>query len=164
MCALLVDYCLRFLGGSSISPLGSLAQVMVAIMDLFGSKPKWMAGWPKQFATFCGVMFTAGATLFFLLQRYNYGDQLVIVGLSITCVLLFAQLLEWSIGFCLGCFFFGLMIQFGLVPKTVYNIFTAIVPEVRILWKTLSLSESGCPRLLPHLAALTGRILLQFWQ
>ena len=40
MGATMIDFALRFWGGANISAAGSLAQVVVAGMELFGSKPK----------------------------------------------------------------------------------------------------------------------------
>lgn len=36
----MVDYVLRIWGGANISVAGSLAQVIVAVMERFGSEPK----------------------------------------------------------------------------------------------------------------------------
>lgn len=44
MVGLLVDFCLRLLGGGNFSALGSLSAVIVALWDAAGGKPKWMAG------------------------------------------------------------------------------------------------------------------------
>ena len=60
-----MDFTLRFLGGANISVFGAAAQLIVAIREQFGSKPRWIAGPPKQFASFCGVMFAFLAFLFY---------------------------------------------------------------------------------------------------
>ena len=46
------------------------------------------------------------------------------VGLSFTCALGVAALLESAVGFCLGCFFFSIMVQIGLMPADIYVVFT----------------------------------------
>lgn len=71
MLGVLVDFCCRLVAGGNFSPLGALANVCVALMDVYGSKPIWMGGLQIQFAAFCGVMFSGLATLFFLLEKYN---------------------------------------------------------------------------------------------
>ncbi len=48
MGGLMIDFVLRLFGGGSICPLGALAQTVTAVMELFGSKPRWVAGPPKQ--------------------------------------------------------------------------------------------------------------------
>lgn len=69
MLGLLVDFVLRFVGGANISPVGSFSVLIVAVMEMFGSKPQWRAGPPKQFAALCGLMFSFLATLFWFCSK-----------------------------------------------------------------------------------------------
>ncbi len=48
----------------------------------------------------CGVMFSALATLFFLIEEFDLKNN--IVGLAFTCGLGVATALEGFLGFCLG--------------------------------------------------------------
>lgn len=52
------------------------------------------------------------------------------VGLSFTCALCVAALLEWALNFCLGCFFFSLAVRFGFVPPHVYATYNNSHTEV----------------------------------
>lgn len=46
MGGIMIDFSLRFYGGANISPIGSMAQLIAAVMERFGSKPRWVrAGW-----------------------------------------------------------------------------------------------------------------------
>lgn len=66
---LMVDFAMRFLGGSNISPIGSLSTLCVTLMEvLLHSKPKWISGPAKQFASLCGLMFATLASFFFLME------------------------------------------------------------------------------------------------
>lgn len=75
MLCLLADFVLRFVGGANFSLGGSIASLTVAFMELFGSKPKWIAAPPKQFAALCGIMFSGLATLFFLVSPRGDGPH-----------------------------------------------------------------------------------------
>lgn len=132
MGATMVDYLLRFYGGANISVVGSVAQLIAAAMERFGSKPKWIAGPPKQFASFCGVMFAFLAFLFFQLSQHVAAFKYV--GLAFTCGLAGAAGLEGLIGFCLGCWMFGLAIRFGLVSPQVYMVYTSSRDEADYTW------------------------------
>ncbi|KAG1668505.1 hypothetical protein FOA52_012099 [Chlamydomonas sp. UWO 241] len=136
MLGLAVDFFLRFIGGGNISPLGSFSACIVAVMELFGSKPQFRPGPPKQFAALCGVMFAVISTTFYLCSVYAKG--LHWVGLAFSAMLAVATGLECFLGFCLGCFFFGLMIQFGLMPKNVYQLYTSIAPEVAYTYEEMN--------------------------
>ena len=100
MLGLLVDFCCRFVAGGNFSPLGALANVCVALMDAYSSKPIWMGGLQVQFATFCGILFSAFATLFYLLEKYN--SNLNWVGLAFTIMLAGATFLNGFAGWCAG--------------------------------------------------------------
>lgn len=65
--------------GGTGSPLASLCMIPVAIGErFFGLKPNFGAGPPKQFAAFCGIMFSGLAMLFFIVdQKVGRGGLLV---------------------------------------------------------------------------------------
>ena len=134
MLGVLVDFCLRFVAGGNCSPLGALANVCVALMETFlNSKPMWKGGLQIQFAVFCGVFFSGFATLFYLLEKYN--SSLNYVGLAFTIGLAGATFLNGFVGWCAGCWMFGLGVQFGLVPESVYKIGTSIRFEQESTWE-----------------------------
>lgn len=68
--ALLVDFLLRLLaGGSSVSPLGMIATVAVAVGGGgTAHQPDFGPGAPQQFAAFCGVLVSVVASLFYVVQ------------------------------------------------------------------------------------------------
>jgi hypothetical protein len=68
-----VDFMLRFLGGANVSVYGAAGQLIAAVMERFGSKPRWIAGPPKQFASVCGLMFATLAFLFYQVGRRLVG-------------------------------------------------------------------------------------------
>lgn len=78
-----------------------------------GPACRWIAGPPKQFASFCGWMFSFLAFLFHLLAVHVF--ELKYVALSFTCGLAVATGLEGFVGFCLGCWMFKMAIRMGLV-------------------------------------------------
>jgi glutaredoxin len=60
---LFVDFALRLVAGSVVSPLGMLATVATIIW-----KPDFRPGPPKQFASFCGVLFSLLGTIFYFVD------------------------------------------------------------------------------------------------
>ncbi|KXZ47349.1 hypothetical protein GPECTOR_36g72 [Gonium pectorale] len=147
MGGLMVECVARLLGGSNAGPLGGLSQLVTAVADQFGSRPKFVGGAPKQFASFCAVMFGALAFFFFLVSDHE--GKLVNVGLAFTCAFGMAALLDSVVDFCLGCWMFGLMIRFGLVSDTVYQTFIDSKAEVEYTYDDMNkrLNE-GAPQIL----------------
>ncbi|PNH09480.1 Glutaredoxin-C6 [Tetrabaena socialis] len=121
MGGLMVEYVARVLGGGNASALGSLSGLLTAVMDLFGSKPTFAGGPPKQFAGLCGGMFAGLAFFFFLVSDHE--GKLINVGLALTCVLGLCALLEAALYFCVACWMFGLAIRFGFMSDGVYTTF-----------------------------------------
>lgn len=150
MSILMADYALRVLGGGNFSALGSLSFVIIGIAEYFGSKPRWVAGPPKQFAAFCGLMFSTLAAFFHLVAEHE--QSLKAVGLSFTCALGAAALLEWALNFCLGCFFFSLAVKFGLVPEDVYTTYNNSHVEAAYQYDDFNkrLNEGVPPSLAKH--------------
>lgn len=149
MLGLTVDFCLRVFGGGNISTLGALAGICVALMDTYtSSKPFWKAGISIQFANLCGVMFSVPATTLFLCQWAGGSDwnnaNVRYAGLAFTIALAGATGLN-AAGWCAGCWMFGLGVQFGLLPQSIYKVFTSVRAEAQYTWeeanKVLDLPE-----------------------
>ena len=98
----------RVLTGPKLSPIGLLATRVIAPKVLRRSKP--VAGPPKQFAQSIGLGFSMTA----LVLVYGFG----LVGqayVALGVLVLFAGL-EAFVGFCAGCFVFGYLMRWGLIP------------------------------------------------
>ena len=100
----------RLLTGPTLSPLGWVAQNLVA--PRLGAKAP-VPGPPKRFAQGLGAaMSTAGLVLAFVVGSHTATDAVLLV-------LAVAAGLESILGYCLGCKIFGLMIRAGVVPDAV---------------------------------------------
>lgn len=104
---LAVGFALRVAAGPRYDPFGQLATKVIA--PRLG-EPVLVAGPPKRFAQAVGLAFTLAATLALAL-----GAPAVTVGLL--AVLLVFATLESVVGFCAGCFVFGYLMRWGLVPE-----------------------------------------------
>ncbi len=98
----------RVLSGPKLSPLGQLATRVVA--PRLGPA-KLVPGPPKRFAQSIGLVFTATAATGAL--AFGAGELATVL---ISVLLVFA-LLESVVGFCAGCFAFGLLMRAGVVPE-----------------------------------------------
>jgi tellurite resistance protein TehA-like permease/glutaredoxin len=123
--SLLIDFVLRMIAGSSVSPLG-----MVATLVTSPFRPQFKPGPPKQFAAFCGTFFSLMGTIFYFVdfEGHQYVACAFMAGLA------GASGLEWSLDFCLGCLFYSWGIQFGIFPDYVYRIYTSSKQEVEESW------------------------------
>lgn len=128
MVGVLADFVARLLGCPSV--ISSLAQMIVAIMELFGSRPRWIAGPPKQFASLCGIMFSGLAVIFFMVAG-KWSDY---VGLAFTIGLAGATGMEGFLGFCLGCVFFSIGVDLGVFPANVYSVHLNSRAEAEYTW------------------------------
>jgi Domain of unknown function (DUF4395) len=100
----------RVLTGPTLSPLGWLAQNVIA-PRLGERRP--VAGPPKRFAQAMGtVMSTAALILALVAGDHTAADVVLILFLP-------AAGLESIFGYCLGCKVFGLLMRAGLVPEEV---------------------------------------------
>jgi hypothetical protein len=100
----------RVLTGPTLSPLGWLAQNVVA--PRLGAK-RPVPGPPKRFAQTLGaVMSTAAAILALALGDHAAADGVLIAFLP-------AAGLESIVGYCIGCKLFGLLMRAGVVPASV---------------------------------------------
>ncbi|XP_004343597.2 hypothetical protein CAOG_07723 [Capsaspora owczarzaki ATCC 30864] len=108
-CGILGDFCLRFIGGARISPIGAVAEWIALWFP-----PKPIPAAPKQFAVFCGIMFSAGGVIAFFAPDPSPTAGAILFGL-----LTGAAALEGLFGVCLGCIMFSWLIQFGIMPKRI---------------------------------------------
>jgi Domain of unknown function (DUF4395) len=100
----------RVLTGPTLSPLGWLAQNVIA--PRLGERTP-VPGPPKRFAQGMGaVMASAALVLGLILGDHAAADG--VLGLFVI-----AAGLESIFGYCLGCKIFGLLIRAGIVPETV---------------------------------------------
>jgi hypothetical protein len=107
---LAVGFLARTLAGPRFSALGRLATQVVA--PRLGM-PRFVPGPPKRFAQGIGLALTTVAAV----AAYAFGATVlpfVLVG-----VLLVFALLESVLGFCAGCWVFGHLMRWGVIPSTV---------------------------------------------
>ncbi len=106
---LAVGFALRVAAGPRYDPFGQLATKVIA--PRLG-EPVLVAGAPKRFAQAVGLAFTTGATLALAL-----GAPAVTMGLL--AVLVVFAVLESVFGFCAGCWVFGHLMRWGVVPEAI---------------------------------------------
>ncbi len=109
MYVLAYGFLARVLTGPTLSPMGMLATRV--LVPLFGHHVKEVAGPPKRFAQAVGLIFSVTA----LLLYYTFGLSLAAYG--VLGVLVFFAVLEAAVGFCTGCFVFGYMMRWGIIPE-----------------------------------------------
>ena len=100
----------RVLTGPTLSPLGALAQRVIA-PRLGPSKP--VPGPPKRFAQGMGAAFSTTALILALPLGDHTAANVVLV------LLVIAAGLESIFAYCLGCKVFALLMRAGLVPEAV---------------------------------------------
>ena len=98
----------RVLTGPKLSPMGQLATRVVAPKIL--NRSREVAGPPKQFAQSVGLLFSITAIILI------YGFGLVGAAYAVLGVLVLFAGLEAFVGFCMGCFVFGYLMRWGLIP------------------------------------------------
>jgi hypothetical protein len=106
---LMYGFAARVLAGPTLSPIGLLATRL--IVPLAGDPDKPVAGPPKRFAQTVGLVFSTSS----LLLYFAAGSPLA--AYSVLGVLIFFALLESVVGFCAGCFVFGYLMRWGVVPQ-----------------------------------------------
>ncbi len=100
----------RVLTGPTLSPMGLVAtRVLAPRLNLY----KQAAGPPKRFAQTVGLLFSTTALVL------HYGFGLGLAAKSVLGILIFFASLEAFVGFCTGCFVFGYLMRWRLVPKEV---------------------------------------------
>ena len=105
----LYGFAARVLTGPTLSPMGLLATRV--LVPLAGSPEKPVAGPPKRFAQAVGLGFATTALLLY------YAAGSVTAAYVVLAVLIFFALLEAVVGFCTGCFVFGYLMRWGLIPQ-----------------------------------------------
>lgn len=100
----------RVLTGPTLSPLGWLAQNVVA--PRLGSK-RPVPGPPKRFAQGIGAIMSTAALVLALIVGSNKAADLILIAF------LPAAALESIAGYCVGCKLFGLLMRAGVVPESV---------------------------------------------
>jgi hypothetical protein len=104
---LALGFALRVAAGPRLSPLGRLAAKVVA--PRLG-EPKIVPGPPKRFAQTVGLVLTLAASGFLI------AGAPVVTSALLGVLVVFATL-ESVVGFCAGCWVFGQLMRFGLVPE-----------------------------------------------
>ena len=99
----------RVLAGPNLSPMGLLATRFV--VPALGNPFKPVAGPPKQFAQTVGLLFSTSALVL------TYGFEQGVAAKGVLGVLLLFASLESFVGFCAGCFVFGYLMRWGLIPQ-----------------------------------------------
>ena len=100
----------RVLTGPTLSPLGWLAQNVIA--PRLGEK-RPVPGPPKRFAQGMGAVMSTAALILALILGDNTAADVVLV------LFLPAAGLESIFGYCVGCKVFALLMRIGVIPATV---------------------------------------------
>jgi hypothetical protein len=100
----------RVTTGPAFSPLGLLSTKVIT--PRLHIRHRFVAGPPKRFAQFIGLLFSATASVLWLL---DLGTPARIVA----AMLAGAAFLESAFAVCLGCIMFGWLIRLGVVPERV---------------------------------------------
>lgn len=107
---LTVGFALRVAGGPRYSPFGRLS--VHVLVPLLKKDPILTPGPPKRFAQVIGLVF-GGAALILMLSGLHAAASVVLI------MLIAAATLESVLGFCLGCWIFGKLMRFGVIPEDV---------------------------------------------
>jgi hypothetical protein len=99
----------RVLTGPTLSPLGRLAQRVIA--PRLG-EPKYVPGPPKRFAQGMGTVMSTAALVLAFAVSHTAAD--VVLALFVP-----AAGLESIVGYCLGCKAFALLMRVGVIPARV---------------------------------------------
>jgi hypothetical protein len=103
------EFLARVFTGPSLSVMGSLATK--GLLPLLGNPVRPVAGPPKQFAQAVGLGFSIASLLLY------YVFHLPVAAYGVLGVLVFFAALEAVLGFCTGCFVFGYLMRWGLIPR-----------------------------------------------
>ena len=96
-------------GGPKLTPTGWLTTKVIMPRIIRRQRP--VAGPPKQFAQAVGLAFTSAAAVLALV----FG-QAAAANVLLGVLALFAGL-EAFVGFCAGCFAFGYLMRWGVIPE-----------------------------------------------
>ena len=100
----------RVLTGPALSPLGLLSTKIIT--PRLQIQHRFVAGPPKRFAQFVGLLFSATASVLWLLD-FTTASRVV------AAMLAAGAFLEAVFAVCLGCIMFGWMIRWGVIPDRV---------------------------------------------
>ena len=101
----------RVATGPTLSPMGMLATRVLAPAS--GIRPRPVPGPPKRFAQSVGLVFSTSAALLYFVA----GSTIAANG--VLAVLILFATLEAGLGFCAGCFVFGYLMRWGVIPESV---------------------------------------------
>ncbi len=107
---LVYEFLARVATGPTLSPMGSLATKVIAPRI---ASPRPVPGPPKRFAQAVGLVFSVTASALYFITASMFAPSIVLAVLSV-----FAAL-EAFAGFCAGCFIFGNLMNWGLIPQSV---------------------------------------------
>ena len=107
---ILYGFLARVLTGPTLSPISLIATKI--LVPLFGNPEKLVPGPPKRFAQAIGLVFSAAALITLLFSEISATRYLI-------GILGFFASLEAFVGFCTGCYVFGWLIRFRLIPESV---------------------------------------------
>ncbi|PKB66986.1 MAG: hypothetical protein BZY82_04555 [SAR202 cluster bacterium Io17-Chloro-G3] len=99
----------RVLTGPKLSLMGLIATRV--LVPMFGNREKIVAGPPKRFAQFIGLICSITA----LVVAYGFGLPGLAEGI-LAAVAVFAML-ESFFGVCVGCIIFGYLMKLGVIPE-----------------------------------------------
>lgn len=100
----------RVTTGPALSPLGLLATKIVT--PRINTNHRFVAGPPKRFAQFVGLVFSSSASVLWLLDL-GTASRLVAAALAV------AAFLEAALAVCLGCIMFRFLMRLGVIPERV---------------------------------------------
>lgn len=100
----------RVTTGPAFSPLGLIATKVIT--PRINAKHRFVAGPPKRFAQFIGLVFSTSASVLWLL---DLGTASRVVAAALAA----AAFLEAALALCLGCVMFGFMMRLGVIPERV---------------------------------------------
>ena len=110
--ALLVyGFAARVATGPTLSPMGLVSTRL--FVPLLGNPDRPVPGPPKQFAQSIGLVFSVTALVLFLAFD-SATPYRAVLG-----VLTAFALVESGVGFCAGCFVFGWLMRWGVIPKSI---------------------------------------------
>ena len=107
---LLYGFLARVLTGPNLSPMGLLATRI--LIPVLGNRQRLVPGPPKRFAQLVGLVFSAVALLLLFVVS-------PLAAKSVVGILALFAALESGLGFCAGCYVFGYLMRWGLIPESV---------------------------------------------
>jgi hypothetical protein len=100
----------RVTTGPAFSPLGLVATKVIT--PRISVKHRLVAGPPKRFAQFVGLVFSSAASVLWLL---DLGTASRVVAAALAA----AAFLEAAFALCLGCIMFRFLMRLGVIPERV---------------------------------------------